>query len=59
MWMQWVMWSVRLLQLYYRPSWSLRDRVETFGLHLLAGVSEDEAPDHPAFYESDYDSDSD
>ena len=57
--MPWLRWSQKLLELYYRPEWSLRDRVATFGVHLLWGGSEDEGPDHPAMYDSDYDKESD
>ena len=42
---RWMNFAVHTLALYYRPEWTLLQRVNTFGMHLLSGDSEDEGPD--------------
>ena len=43
--LRWRRWTLELLVLFWRPQWTVRERIEGFGAHLLAGVSSDEGPD--------------
>ena len=43
---QWRRFAQQVLDVYFRPTWTLKERIQGFGSHLAAGVSEDDAPDH-------------